>query len=277
MIPAPNNESSKKEDNKIDPINRVDLPIDILAEVVKALHNGKFIDAKSLIHTASLNIKPSKCIDSTQEVNKKFLIITKHIKENSMLDIQISFIHSKSYSVDPTVSLIHISKTFSCCLLHVKHPIECYAPEILKSSPFHACETLSDYVKLWQPIVEAESITNSISSKRIPVIIKELRLEWTSRNEAQFEVPPDFTIKYRKPFEKGDLVCTQYCNLIPNYEKFDFKLDKNKKATLVVHGKITGLKEQIIKIKFSESTPASIKISKHFCNLEIIPIQVTFR
>ena len=165
----------------------MDLPIDTLAEVVKALHNGKFADVKRFVHTASSMIKPSKCINSTQEVDTKSphkLTITKHIRENNTLDIQISSTHSKSYSVDPTVGLVHVSKIFSCCLLHVKHPIECYTPEILNSPPFHACNTLSDYVELWQPVVEAESITNSTSCKRIPVIIKELHLEWTSRNEA---------------------------------------------------------------------------------------------
>ena len=282
MIPAPNNRSSKKEDNKSDSIDVVSLSINTMANVIKALHNGNFSDAKHNIHTASHEIKPSKCIDSEQEIDKKSfrkLTITKHIRENSMLDIQISSTHSKSYSVDPTVSLVHISKTFSCCLLHVKHPIECYAPEILNSSPFHTCNTLSDYVKLWQPIVEAESITNSTGSKRIPVIIKELHLEWTSRNEAQFDITPEYRIKYQKPFDIGDLVCIQYRNMMPNDEKFDLKLDKNKKATMVVHGKITDINEQTIKLKFSESTilPMTLNISKFFCNLEIIPFQVTFR
>ena len=285
MIPAPNNSSSKKEGNWNDSVDVVNLPIDTLADVVKVLHNGNFAVAKRFIHTASSMIKPSKCINSTQEVDPKSphkLTITKHIRENSTLDIQISSTHSKSYSIDPTVSLVHISKTFSCCLLHVKHPIECYAPEILNSPPFHTCNTLSDYVKLWQPIVEAESVTNSTSSKRIPVIIKELRLEWTSRNEAQFDITPEYRIKYRKPFDIGDLVCIQYRNMMPNDGKFDLKLDKNKKATMVVHGKITVIKEQTIKIKFSKSailpmTLDSSNISKKFCNLEIIPFQVTFR
>ncbi|XP_065891414.1 uncharacterized protein [Dysidea avara] len=70
--------------------------------------------------------------------------------------------------------------------------------------------------------------------------------------------------------------------MMPNDENFDLKLNKNKKATMVVHGKITVIKEQTIKIKFSKSTilPMTLEssnISKKYCNLEIIPFQVTFR
>jgi len=286
MIPAPNNRFSKKEIKRKEEMELVQIPVDILARVVEALHNDKFMDAKSLIATTSHKISPTICIDSEQEIEKKSshkLTITKHIRENSTLDIQISSTHSKSYSVDPTVSLVHISKTFSCCLLHVKHPIECYAPEILNSSPFHACNTLFDYVKLWQPIVEAESITNSTSSKRVPVIIKELYLEWTSRNEAQFDIAPDFRIKFRKPFETGDLVCIQYRNLLPNSENFDLEPDKDKRVTWIAHGKIVGgSREQTIKIECPrDSTVLPItqdfSVTDKLCNLEVIPLQVTFR
>ena len=176
MISVPKNMPSKKEK---DTKNLVYLPIKILTKLAESFHN-KPTNAKCPIHTVSKVIKPLTCINSAQVVDKKSshtLIITKHIRENSTLDIQISSTHSKSYSVDPTVSLVHISKTFSCCLLHVKYPIECYAPEILNAPPFHPCNMLSDYVMSWQPIVEAESITNSTSSKRVPVIMKELRLE----------------------------------------------------------------------------------------------------
>ena len=286
MIPAPLNRSSKKENKRKEEMELVQIPVDTLAKVVEALHNDKYTEAKDLIKTTSHGISPSKCIDSEQEIDKKSshkLTITKHIRENSTLDIQISSTHSKSYSVDPTVSLVHISKTFSCCLLHVKHPIECYAPEILNSPPFHACNTLSDYVKLWQPVVEAESITNSTSSKRIPMIIKELRLEWTSRNEAQFDVTPDFRIKFRKPFETGDLVCIQYRKLLPNSGKFDLESDKDKKVTWVAHGKIVGgSREQTIKIECPREstvlpTTQELSVTDKLCNLEVIPLQVTFR
>ncbi|XP_065891374.1 3'-5' exoribonuclease HELZ2-like isoform X2 [Dysidea avara] len=286
MIPAPLNRSSKKENKRKEEIELVQIPVDTLAKVVEALHNDKYTKAKDLIKTTSDGISPSKCIDSEQEIDKKSshkLTITKHIRENSTLDIQISSTHSKSYSVDPTVSLVHISKTFSCCLLHVKHPIECYAPEILNSPPFHAYNTLSDYVKLWQPVVEAESITNSTGSKRIPVIIKELHLEWTSRNEAQFDVTPDFRIKFRKPFETGDLVCIQYRKLLPNSGKFDLESDKDKKVTWVAHGKIVGgSREQTTKIECPREstvlpTTQGFSLTDKLCNLEVIPLQVTFR
>jgi len=71
-------------------------------------------------------------------------------------------------------------------------------------------------------------------------------------------------------------VCIQYHNLVQN-EIFDLKLDTTKKVTVVVHGKITGMKEATIKMKFSESSISHITLayltkSERFRNL---PFQVT--
>ena len=172
MISVPKNMPSKKEK---DTKNLVYLPIKILTKLAESFHN-KPTNAKCPIHTVSKVIKPLTCINSAQVVDKKSshtLIITKHIRENSTLDIQISSTHSKSYSVDPTVSLYTYPRPSAVgFMLNIP-----YAPEILNTPPFHPCNTLSDYVMSWQPIVEAESITNSTSSKRVSVIIKKLHLE----------------------------------------------------------------------------------------------------
>ena len=181
--------------------------------------------------------------------------------------------------------MVHISQTFSCCLLHVKHPIECYAPYILKSyaANLKSSKDISHYVHLWQAATEAESVTNSIFSKRIPLIIKDLRLEWTS-NRAHFTVIDykDYKIKFQNPFSVNDYVCAQYHNLLPNPSSEEFELDRSKKVTWVAHGRIIMIEEYgidgEIKIEFSKSTtPLGISLSQMLCDLEIIPFQVTFR
>ena len=138
---------------------------------------------------------------------------------------------------------------------------------------------MSAYVKSWQPAIEAESITNSTSSKRVPVIIKDLKLKWVSHREAKFSVSADYRIKYQRPFDFGDYVCIQYHNLLSNPTSKHFELDENKRVTWVAHGRIDSSDDQEkVKIVFPENiTPPEIPLTDKLCYLEVIPLQITFR
>ena len=291
IIPAPDIELREEDINiKLKHINAVEIPLDMLAKIIKAVHNKNVEEAKELI--TSYKPEDLKCRDVEQKKTQhsRKLTITKYIREYSKLDIQFSSTQEKSYAIEPTVSLIHISHKFSCCLLHVKHSIECYAPYILKSSAVNlvTSENVSNYAKLWQPAVTAESITSSIRSKRIPVIIKNLQLKWTSSNEAQFLVADyeDYKIKFQNPFSINDYVCVQYRNLLSNPSSKYFKLDSSKKVTWAAHGRIVKEDHGQIKIAFAKNTAppkivffesSSTPIYTLSCDLEVIPLQVTFR
>ena len=179
IIPAPDSTSGKKETNTKEDYDIVRIPLNTLGTVIEALHKEKFKDAKKAIRACKKDLEYSKCRDVVQEVEPSShkLTITKHIREYSKLDIQFTSSQAKSYAVEPTVSLVHISKTFSCCLLHVKFPIQCYAPNISRFTTMWSptAHNISDYVKSWQSAVEAESVHNSTKSSRIPLIIKDLR------------------------------------------------------------------------------------------------------
>ena len=281
IIPAPSNRPSKKENNIKEHYHLVEIPLDILRATVEALHKAKFKEAKKKIKTCKIEV--SKCTDIDQEVKPSChkLTITKYIREYSKLDIQLTSSQTKSYAVEPTVSLVHISQTFSCCLLHVKSPIQCYAPNISKFTVLWSptADNISAYVQSWQPAVEAESITNSTTSSRVPLIIKHLRLKWVSPIEAEFSVSADYRIKYHRPFDFGDYVCIQYHNLLSNPKSKHFELDESKKVTWVAHGRIiSGDDEEDVKIVFPENTilPETPLFDK-LCYLEVIPLQITFR
>ena len=202
IIPASNNRSSKKESNNKEHYELVEIPLSTLGATVEALHKAKFKEAKKKIKTSEIRF--SKCRDVEQEVKQSYhkLTITKYLREYSKLDIQLTSSQTKSYAIEPTVSLVHISQTFSCCLLHVKSPIQCYAPSITKFTVLWSptAHNISAYVESWEPAVEAESITNSTTSSRVPLIIKDLKLKWVSPTEAQFSVSADYRIKYQRPF-----------------------------------------------------------------------------
>ena len=138
---------------------------------------------------------------------------------------------------------------------------------------------MSAYVESWQPAIEAESITSSTSSKRVPLIIKDLRLKWVSPREAHFSVTIEYRIKYQRPFDFGDYVCIQYRNLLPNPQSKYFELDESKKVTWVAHGRIvSGKDEEDVKIVFPENTTLpETPLSEKLCYLEIIPLQISFR
>ena len=153
-------------------------------------------------------------------------------------------------------------------------------------------QNMSNYANLWRPAVTAESITSSIRSKRIPVIIKNLQLKWTSSNEAQFLVADyeDYKIKFQNSFSINDYVCVQYRNLLSNPSSKYFELDSSKKVTWAAHGRIVEEDHGQIKIAFSKNTaPPKIIFSESTstpiytnnislsCDLEVIPLQVTFR
>ena len=306
IIPAPGNELTRKDiESRKECLDVVKLPVDTLAEVIKAVHCKDFSKAKDSIKSCKTEKMQCEDLDVEQE-NKTAdyegqkikktqkhqeiqfshkLTITKHIREyGGVLDVQFSSTQEKPYAIEPTVNLVHISQTFACCLLHVEHPIECYAPNILRFYPGNLKNTkdISHYVKLWRPAIEAESITSSILSKRIPLIIKGLRLKWTSNNSrACFTAIDyeDYKIKFQNPFSVNDYVCAQYRNLLPNPGSEEFDLDRSKKVTWVAHGRIVMIEEhnKEIKIKFAKNTNPPISLSQIPCDLEIIPLQVTFR
>ena len=282
IIPAPDDKSSKKESNaKEEGLDLVQIPLSTLGEIIEALHEAKFEEAKKKIKECK--IEYSNYPDVEQEVKQSChkLTITKYLREYSKLDIQLTSSQTKSYAIEPTVSLVHISQTFSCCLLHVKSPIQCYAPSITKFTVLWSptAHNMSAYVESWQPAVEAESITNSTTSSRVPLIIKDLRLKWVSSREAQFSVSADYRIKYQRPFSCGDYVCIQYHNLLPNPKSQYFELDESKKITWVAHGRIvSGDDDEDVKIAFPENTILpETPLSDKLCYLEVIPLQVTFR
>ena len=283
IIPAPDSRSSKKEANTKEDYDIVRIPLYTLGTIIEALHKEKFKDAKKAIRVCKKDLKCSKCSDVEQEVKPSChkLTITKHIREYSKLGIQLTSSQTKSYAIEPTVSLVHISKTFSCCLLHVKSPIQCYAPNISRFTTLWSptAHNISDYVESWQSAIEAESITNSTTSSRVPVIIKDLRLKWVSPREAHFSVIVDYRVQYQRPFDFGDYVCIQYRNLLPNPKSQHFELDESKKVTWVAHGRIvSGKDEEDVKIIFTENTTLpETPLSDKLCYLEVIPLQITFR
>ena len=279
IIPPPSDRSSKRESNPKEQL--VNVPFSTLGEVINALHKPDFEKAKQKIETCE--IEYSKCSDDEQEVkqSRHKLTISKYIRKYSKLDIQLTSSQTKSYAVEPTVSLVHISQTFSCCLLHVKSPIQCYAPNISKVTVLWSptAYKMSAYVESWEPAVEAESITNSTTSSRIPLIIKDLRLKWISSNKAQFSVSSDYRIKYQRPFSFGDYVCIKYHNLLSNPKSQYFELDENKMITWVAHGRIISSNDdEDVKIEFPENTVLpTTPLADKLCYLEVIPLQVTFR
>ena len=293
IIPAPNNKPNKQE-SKSNKEKVIEIPFSTLGAIIKLLHEAnfheekfdkvKFEEVKTMIKTCKNNY--SECRDVEQEVRPSChkLTITKHIRQYSKLDIQLTSSEAKIYAIEPTVSLVHISKTFSCCLLHIKSPIQCYAPNISRSTTLWSptAHNMSDYVESWQSAVEAESITNSTSSSRVPVIIKDLRLKWVSPREAHFSVSVNYRIEYQRPFDFGDYVCIQYHNLLPNPKLNKpqyFELDESKKVTWVAHGRIvSGKDEENVRIVFPENTTSSVNPPPDkVCYLEVIPLQITFR
>ena len=289
MIPAPGQELKEKDITKKKQFNAIKVPLITLEKIIKAVHNGSDEVAKKLVKSCKTEPLKFDDVEQKKAQHSRSLTITKWIREYSKLDIQLSSTQVNSYAVEPTVSLIHISQTFSCCLLHVKHHIECYAPNILKYSPpnLFSNKSMSDYAKSWWPAVTAESINSSMSSKRIPVVIKNLLLHWTSDNEAQFIVTDydDYRIRFQEPFSVSDYVCIQYRDLLLNpVSEKDFKLDSNRKVTWVVHGRIVHEVGGQIKIAFPENiSPPTVIYSRKSksisqkCDLEVIPLQVTFR
>ena len=309
IIPAPDNELKlSRHFSQKSYLDVVKVPLTILGRVLKDVHNKEFSRAKNLIKSCKLEklkyedveqkkndekikeqTKPHKQEKTYEQIqgqeeevqDSHVLTFTKWIREYSKLDIQLSFTQEKPHSIEATVSLIHISQTFSCCLLHVKHPIECYAPDILtvRRVNLKYNKTISHYIKQWRPAVEAESLTNSITSKRIPLIIKNIKLTWISNNKAQ--------LNYRqKPFSHNDYVCVRYHNLLPNpsTKDYEFEIDKSKKITWVAHGRIVMIREKECHsfiIEFSKNTTPpvhlGIVLSQKLCDLEVIPFQVTFR
>ena len=281
IIPPPSDRSSKKEQNIKEDYDLVEIPLRTLGATIEALHKARFKEAAKKIKTHEIRF--SRCRDVEQEVKQSChkLTISKYIRKYSKLDIQLTSSQTKSYAVEPTVSLVHISQTFSCCLLHVKSPIQCYAPNISKFavrwSP--TARNMSDYVESWQSAVEAESITNSTTSSRIPLIIKDLRLKWISSNKAQFSVNSKYRVKYQRPFDYGDYVCIKYHNLLSNPKSQYFELDERKMITWVAHGRITsGDDDENVKIEFPENTILpETPLADKLCYLEVIPLQITFR
>ena len=290
IIPPPDNKPNKEVGKGIKE-KVVEIPFSTLGTIIKLLHEANFHEenfdkVKFEEVTTMIKNNYSECRDVEQDVKPSChkLTIAKRIREYSKLDIQLTSSQTKSYAIEPTVSLVHISKTFSCCLLHVNSPIYCYEPNISRftTSWSPTAHNISDYVKSWQSAIEAESITNSISSSRVPLIVKDLRLKWVLPKKAQFSVDADYRIKYQRPFDFGDYVCIQYHDLLlnPKLNKPQyFELDESKKVTWVAHGRIVSDKDQEnVTIVFPENTtfpvtPSSDKV----CYLEVIPLQITFR
>ena len=285
MIPA---ELEKEVANKKPQyFNVVEIPLQMLAKIIQVIHDENVEEAKELIKSHKTKDLKQKDFEQAKIEHSRQLIITKYIREYSKLDVQLSSTQEKSYAIEPTISMVHISQTFSCCLHHVKHPIECYDPDILKFSAVNLATTrrISHYADSWWPAITAESITNSIKSKKIPVIVKDLQLTWTSNTEAQFTVTnfEEYKIKFQNPFSVDDYVCIQYRNLLLNPSSKYFELDSNQKATWVAHGRIIKEDQEQIKIEFNKNTvPPKMfffeaTTTPCSCDLEVIPLQITFR
>ena len=279
IIPAPGDKSSQQENNPKEDL--VKIPLSTLRETIKLLHKAQFQKAKGKIQACEIKHDKFRDVEPEVKSSSHKLIITKDIREYSKLDIQLSSNQTKSYAVEPIVSLVHISKTFSCCLHHVKSPIQCYAPYISKftASWSPTANTMSAYVESWEPAIEAESITNSTTSRRVPLIIKDVKLKWISSREARFSISSEYRVKYQRPFNYGDYVCIKYHNLLSNPKSQYFELDESKTVTWVAHGKInSGDEEDIVKIVFPDNTMLpETPLSDKLCYLEVIPLQITFK
>ena len=281
IIPAPNNRSSRKVKDIEEDYNLVKIPFATLGMVIKDLHEANFNEAKRLIKTCRKECWKCRDVDQQVKPSCNKLTITKNIREYNKLDIQLTSNQTKSYSMEPTISLVRISQTFFCCVLHVKSPIQCYVPNISKFTPRWSptAHNISYYVDLWQPAIEAESVCNSTSCSRVPLIIKDLKLKWVSPREAHFSANNNYRIKYQRPFGFGDYVCIQYHGLLPNPKSQYTELDGSKKVTWVAHGKIVSDDDaEDVKIIFPENTTLpETPLSDKLCYLEVIPIQLTFR
>ncbi|XP_034143471.1 helicase with zinc finger domain 2 isoform X2 [Esox lucius] len=167
--------------------------------IVDAIDKEKWDEARSLILSAKtkqteLSQKHARmdltvaCEDScrTDEAIKMehYVDLTLQLKPGDTLQVQMTSEMKRGY-LTPMVQLVYIKPNFEVCVNHAHSPITCFSKHADSPSKSQYRD-LKEYMDIWTPLCEMESVSNAVDESDI-IIIEDLELEL--KKEGSFELP----------------------------------------------------------------------------------------
>lgn len=178
----------------------IELPLKMWRATIKAIDEGHWDHAKSLILGAKINqmdkknvppqsskmpsSKTTMCASKKQKVPNVPLEhdvnINLQLKTSDTLHIQMTSEIKRGYHM-PAVQLVHITPNFEICVDHIHSPITCFSRSADDPSRIHYFDT-KEYVRIWKPMCEMESAATAVDESD-SIIIENLEVNFRQEEE----------------------------------------------------------------------------------------------
>ncbi|XP_074529198.1 3'-5' exoribonuclease HELZ2-like [Halichoeres trimaculatus] len=165
----------------------VELPLNVWREVIEALDEEKWEQARKIIMEAArakelenqnpvsqASAKPKSDTRSSKKQKKQQRQIGHEVDINfelrmgDTLQIQMTSEMKRGYSV-PAVQLVRIRPKFEICVEHVRSPITCFCKPAENPTKIYY-RSPEEYKEIWTPLCEMESAANAVSEEDSIVI-----------------------------------------------------------------------------------------------------------
>ena len=199
----------------------------------------------------------------------------------------------------PCLQLIELSPDFKICLQHNECPAECFSNASIVQASKSEYKDMHEYVSLWQHVVVAEGSENSVKKDGQINIIKDALLDWPTLTMPpdcfdetyyqtnafiQMTIPEVYTKKTNSFFKikEGDLVCARYGTKSDSNTKAVFHMvvvnvNKEKESHNKRESIIKSIELVIMGQMRSRISDVMKKVLSHSCELQIIPMAVSYR
>ncbi|KAM6927872.1 LOW QUALITY PROTEIN: 3'-5' exoribonuclease HELZ2-like [Xenentodon cancila] len=281
----------------------VELPLEIWETVIRAIDEGNFEDARSLLVDVDATLpdehrgvpqssespltqtdtSASKgCLEVADKEIHHWVDISLLLKPGDTVQVQMMSEMRRSLQM-PAVQLVHIKQKFEICVDHVHNPIYCFYKFAHEPSRIDYKNT-EEYVAIWEPLCKMESCTNAVDESD-SIIIEDL--EVTFKQEESKSLSGSFFLSAQWITDWAIECNLLHCFLcirkrgvkLPSALEHSAVVDP-REFTWVAHGvtyKSVDLKDAGTKVKFfinhlpTESIPKCIFERDASFTVEIIP------
>ena len=196
----------------------------------------------------------------------------------------------------PAIQLMEIAPTVRVCLQHNTNPLCFSGIHLQKATRDTAYHSIEQYVQLWTKVLIAESANESVKTKNL-IFIRHAPLKWSGfsrvddyihdpyyvpKDEVSLVIPPknqdslDFI-----SIKSGDFLCVRYeisdcLNAVYHFvvtEGKNEKLDKKDNVDILIRMCAEGDHS----CRVTENMYQELKKGNQTCDIQIIPIPVSFR
>lgn len=247
----------------------IELPMTEWRATVEAIDREDWDQAKWLIMNA--NTKQLSQTDSsetkTNNSEDHIVDIGLQVQPGDTLQIQMTCKEDRRGNV-PALQLVHVNPRFQICVDHVQSPITCFSRSADYPSQ-HFYKEISDYVRIWKPLCEMESVASAVDESD-SIVIENLVVNFKKEHEGTltgtFSVPLAWVKEWPIEFNFSKcLLCIRKRGLTSSLE--DGARVDPREFTWVAHGVTTPVDD----LKNSKKGKSEVAFRVNHLPMETVP------